>query len=308
MAKPNCCVCDAPIQGKVKTFGGRSFCERHYKLIARNRKGMWTATVVLIISLVLFVLLMSALAPTLGESLNQQGLTIVGVTLAFIPALLWLGIFYVQDRVEPEPKTYVLGIFFLGALLAQGVGQPLIQDVFEVNTWASQTWVLKLAAGILIVGTIQEFLKYAVVRYTVFLSQEFDELIDGIVYGAAAGLGYATMVNLAYILEGGGVALGIGATRIAVTALAHASFSGVNGYFLSRAKFEDMGPWWLPGGVLLSAILNGIVTVALGAISRTGIQATPLYGLLLAAVVAAATFALLFTIMRRAWQTGPAQA
>lgn len=301
MTQPVCCVCNVPLEEPAKTFGGRTFCDRHYAKISQNRKAMWTATLVLIIALVLFVLLVSALAPGFATTLTAGGLTLLGVVLALIPAALWLGIFYLQDRAEPEPKGYVLGVFFLGALLARAIGQPLIEEVFQVNEWAGDQFWLKLAAGILIVGTIQEFLKYAAVRYTMFRSPELDELVDGIVYGAAAGLGYATMLNITYVTQTGGVDLGIGATRIAVTALAQASFAGISGYFLGRAKFAAMGPWWLPGGLSLAIVLNGVVTVALGAISRTGIQVTPLRGLLLAAVVAALTFGVLFSLMRRSW-------
>lgn len=308
MTQTVCCVCNTPLEEPAKTFGGRYFCDRHYAKISQNRKAMWTATLILITVLVLFVLLVSALSPGFAETLTPSGLTLLGVVLALVPAALWLGIFYLQDRAEPEPKGYVLGVFFLGALLARAVGQPLIEEVFQVNTWASDQFGLKLAAGILIVGTIQEFLKYAAVRYTMFRSQELDELVDGIVYGAAAGLGYATMLNITYVTQTGGVDLGIGATRIAVTALAHASFAGISGYFLGRAKFAAMGPWWLPGGLSLAIVLNGVVTVALGAISRTGIQVTPLKGLILAAVVAAITFGALFALMRRSWSGQPTQA
>ncbi|MFQ5612720.1 MAG: PrsW family intramembrane metalloprotease [Anaerolineae bacterium] len=299
MANEFCCVCDAPIEGPVMTLGRRHFCERHYHHVTQDRKGVWNSTIVLVIALVIFALIVSALSSTLAGSLGGGGLIATGVVLALIPAVLWLAIFYLQDRLEPEPKGYVLGVFLLGALLARAVGQPLINGFFQVNEWASNSFAFKLAAGILIVGIIQEFLKYAAVRYSVFGSQEFDERVDGIVYGAAAGLGYATMLNIDYVIGSGGVDLGIGVMRIVVAALAHASFAGVSGYFLGRAKFENMGPVWLPGGLLLASVLNGVVTVALGAISRSGLQATPLNGLILAAIVAAITFGLLFTIIRR---------
>ena len=48
------------------------------------------------------------------------------------------------------------------------------------------------------IGFIQEFLIYAALRYTVYYSPEFDERVDGIIYAAAAGLGYATTLNLQY--------------------------------------------------------------------------------------------------------------
>lgn len=299
MANERCCVCDAPISGAVKSLGDRYFCERHYQRVTQSREGVWNSTIGLVVGLVVFALIISALAPTLATSLNGGSLVMTGVLLALIPAVLWLAIFYLQDRLEPEPKTYVLGVFVLGALLARAVGQPLIDRFFRVSEWAGDSFWLKLAAGVLIVGIIQEFLKYAAVRYSIFGSEEFDERIDGIIYGAAAGLGYATMLNIDYVIGNGGVELGIGVMRVVVAALAHASFAGVSGYFLGRAKFENMGPLWLPGGLLLAALLNGVVTLALGAISRSGLQVTPVNGLVLAALVAAITFGLLFTVIRR---------
>lgn len=294
-----CCVCNAPIEGPAKIVGSRAFCEKHYDRIGRNRLGLWTATLGLVGGLVLFALAIQALAPAVGAGLGGVALLIASIVLALVPAIVWLGVFYLQDRLEPEPKSYLLGVFFLAALLAGAVGQPLINNVFRVNRWAGDSLALKVIAGIFIVGIIQEFLKYAAVRYSIFNSQEFDERVDGIIYGAAAGLGYATMLNIAYVIGNGGVDLGVGAIRVAVLALAHASFAGVSGYFLGRAKFENRGPFWLPVGLLLAALLNGVVTAAVGEISRAGLRPTPLNGLIVAAALAAVTFIVLFVLMRR---------
>lgn len=299
MAKDICCVDQMPIEGAVKTLGERSFCERHYNAVVHDRKGMWNATIVLIVLMLAFVFGVPLLPASLTQNLSQGGLIAEGVILALIPAVIWLVMFYLLDRAEPEPKANIFSVFILGGLLAQAVGQPLINNFFEVNQWASDSLALKIAAGILIVGIVQEFLKYAAIRYTIFRSAEFDERIDGIIYGAAAGLGYATMLNINYVLSHGGVELGVGAIRIAMTALAQASFAGLTGYFLGRAKFENMGPIWLPGGVLLSAILNGVVTTAIGEISRSGLTTTPLRGMILASIIAALTFGVLFAIIRR---------
>ncbi len=294
-----CCVCDAPIEGPARIVGSRAFCEKHYSRIGRDRRGLWAATVGLIIGLVLFVLAVQALAPAIRGGLQGAPLLLASLVLALVPAAVWLAVFYLQDRTEPEPKGYLLGVFFLAALLASAIGQPVINDVFKVNRWAGDSLALKLVAGIFIVGIVQEFLKYAAVRYSVFNSREFDERVDGIIYGAAAGLGYATMLNIAYVIGNGGVDLGIGAVRVAVLALAHASFAGVTGYFLGRAKFENRGPFWLPVGLFLAALLNGIVTAVLGEIARAGLRPTPLNGLIVAAVLAAVTFVVLFVLMRR---------
>jgi hypothetical protein len=101
------------------------------------------------------------------------------------------------------------------------------------------------------------------------------------------------------------VDLAVGIVRIVVTALAQASFAGISGYFLGRAKFEDEPVWWLPLGVSIAAVLNGVFSVVLGGLTRTramvtGQMVTPWLGLLLATVVAAATLGVLLALIRRA--------
>ena len=294
-----CVACNAPIKGTGRMLGDRAYCEKHYRRAVQGRSGTWKATLGLIAGLLAFVALVSLIAPIIGSSVQGFGLIVAGLLLAAVPAVIWLIVFYLQDRLEPEPKRFILGVFALGAVLSGTIGQPLITSFFRVTDWANFSVWSKIAADILVVGVLQAFLIYAAVRYTVFRSDEFDEPVDGVIYGAAAGLGYATMMNISYVIAHGGVDLGVGAVRVAVTALAYASFGGVLGYFLGQAKFEDHSPFWLPAGVVLTAVLNGIVTSALGLVSRAGLQATPLRGLLLAAVIAAVVFVVLFAFMRR---------
>jgi RsiW-degrading membrane proteinase PrsW (M82 family) len=287
--------------GAVKNLGGRTFCERHYQHVTQDRKGMWISTVALIVGLIIFALLISALSPTLVASLQSSGLMITGIILALIPAAIWLVVFYLQDRLEPEPKHLILGVFLLGALLAQGVAIPLIYGLFRVQDWLDSAGsMVNILGSILIIGFIQEYLKYAGIRFTLYRSPEFDERVDGIIYGAAIGLGFATMLSLNYVISSGGVLPGVGAMRITVEALAQASFAGVSGYFLGRAKFEEMPAWWLPAGVALAATLNGVVSYLLDAVSRQGLSFTPTYSLILAAIIAGGTFAVLFMLIRRA--------
>jgi RsiW-degrading membrane proteinase PrsW (M82 family) len=294
-----CVACNAPIKGVGRMLGDRAYCEKHYRRALQGRSGTWQATLGLIAGLLAFVALVSLIAPTIGAAVQGFGLIVAGLLLALVPAVIWLIVFYLQDRLEPEPKRYILGVFALGAVLSGTIGQPLITSFFRVADWANFSLWSKIAADILVIGTLQAFLIYAAVRYTVFGSDEFDEPVDGVIYGAAAGLGYATMMSLSYIIAHGGVDIGVGAIRVAVTALAYASFGGVLGYFLGQAKFADHSPFWLPAGVVLTAVLNGIVVSALSIVSRAGLQATPLRGLLLAAAIAAVVFVVLFAFMRR---------
>jgi protease PrsW len=295
-----CCVCDRPIEGQVYTLGGRTYDALHYKRVSGENRAAIGPLLVTIGAGVIFAAVLAALFHFADIQLEGIGLIAAGVIMALVPAGIWLLAFYQQDRLEPEPKHLVLGVFILGALVAAAVGQPLIRDVFRVQEWSGNNILVGLLSSILIVGFIQEFLKYAAVRYTVFGSSEFDERVDGIIYGAAAGLGYATLLNLQYVIGNEGVDLGVGAMRVVTSALAQASFAGVTGYFIARAKFEQMGPFWLPAGIALAAVLNGVVSYALGEVTTLfGFEFNPWYGLVVAVIVAGATFAVLFTIIRR---------
>ena len=184
------------------------------------------------------------------------------------------------------------------------VGQGALVG-FGVGRWLSLSPLGGLLGAIPVVGFIEESLKYFAVRYSVYALPEFDERIDGVIYGTTAGLGYATALNLHYIVTTGGVNLQAAVIRIVVTALAQASFAGLTGYFLGRAKFEDEPVWWLPAGVTLAAILNGVFTTLHGELSTPALHLAgggfnPWPGLALAAVIAGGTLGLLYYLMRRA--------
>lgn len=300
MQEPICCVCHIPVAQSARRLGNRWYCDIHYRKVTQDRRGLWVSTLVGIVALLVFVGLVSLLANVTQLSLTGTPLVLVCIVVSLVPAVIWLGVFVQQDRLEPEPKRFILGVFVLGGLLAQAVGIPAIRDLFRVQDWLTVSRPLvNLLGSILIIGFIQEYLKYAGVRFTVFGSSEFDERVDGIIYGAAIGVGFATMLNINYVVGSGGVNLGIGVMRIVIVTLAQASFAGVSGYFLGRAKFEEMPFWWLPAGVTLAAVLNGVVSVLLQEVSTQGLRFTPAYGLVLAAAVAGATFAVLFVTIRR---------
>ena len=276
------------------------------------RLHVWRDELMLIAGLLVFVGIVYALDSAFHTLLTGSNLLVAGVIIALVPAFIWLAFFYLQDPLEPEPKQFVLGMFVLGAVLAAAIGIPLVENVFRVSHWLYADTMTTLIGGILVVGFTQEFIKYAVVRYTIYHSDEFDEMPDGIVYATAAGLGYATMLNIQFVVSNGGVDLGAGVIRMAVVALAQASFAGITGYFLGRAKFESEPIWWMPLGITLAAVMNGLFNwlrgrVVQSGVSLTGASVNPWLGLAFAAVVAFVTMGILVWLMRRAVQSAQAK-
>lgn len=269
-----------------------------------ERKHIWRDEFLLIIGLCVFVGIVYALDNALNPVFTPTTLLLTGIFLALVPAFIWMIFFYMQDSAEPEPKGFVAGVFLLGGLLAAAVGIPVVENLFRVSHWIHNNTLTTILGGILVVGFTQEFLKYAAVRYSIYHSDEFDEPTDGVIYATAAGLGYATVLNINFVVANGGVDLGAGIIRMAVVALAQAAFSGITGYFLGRAKFESEQIWWMPLGITLAATFNGVFNWLLGIVTKptitlSGSTTNTWMGLALAAAVALTTTGVILTLVRR---------
>ncbi len=103
---------------------------------------------------------------------------------------------YRKDCYDPEPLRLVVRVFLLGALAV--IPAAVIEFPFPPG----------IITSAFVAPVVEEVLKFSVVFYCVYRLPEFDEPVDGIVYAAATGLGFAALENCIYVLEGG-VAVGI---------------------------------------------------------------------------------------------------
>jgi RsiW-degrading membrane proteinase PrsW (M82 family) len=111
--------------------------------------------------------------------------------VALAPGVATLAYFYALDRHEPEPRRLVVRTFFAGMLAA--VAAILAENVFDFGP----EWV----GALFLAPTIEEAAKFFAVRRTVYDDPEFDEPMDGIVYAAAAALGFASLENVLYLVQ-----------------------------------------------------------------------------------------------------------
>jgi RsiW-degrading membrane proteinase PrsW (M82 family) len=239
---------------------------------------------------------------------------VLAAIMAGIPAVFWLGFFYLMDRHEPEPKQLVAGVCLLGALIAAPLADfvrsqfapPAALGVAGLSPFSLD----RVLDAVLIVGLSQEMCKYAVVRYTIYMSREFDEPMDGIVYMMACGTGFAVWVNF-HRLSGQNheVYLSIGAAQAVVTTLAHASFAGVLGYVMGRAKFSrrraPVRGILLMLGLLLAAAFNGQFTLVADWVVQRGLAVHPWYSVGYAALSAAAIFGIIWLVSQRLLALSP---
>jgi RsiW-degrading membrane proteinase PrsW (M82 family) len=269
--------------------------------------------ILLVVGLVLFVVAAHVVERVLGidgpVSVNKP----MAIVMAAVPGLLWLVYFYLQDRHEPEPKHFVFGVYLAGAFVAAPMAYFLVDLARPAAGPGASIATLSgdnLVWAFLIVALAQETSKYVVVRYSVYLSPEFDEPMDGIVYMTAAGIGFATYQNYHY-LQGldGSVFLSAGAANTVVVTLAHACFAGVLGYALGRAKFSTVDPvrrsLILLAGLLVAVALNGQFGLLEGIVKSTGLEVQPWRGVAYAAGFAAAVFFVTSLLMRQHLSASP---
>lgn len=232
---------------------------------------------------------------------------------AALPAFLWLGYFHSQDRHEPEPKHYVFAAFMLGAFVAGPVSGFLVDLAtgpsspgLRLHTLTLDRWIYALA----IVGIAQESSKYVAIRYTLYLSDEFDEPLDGIIYMSATGIGFASYLTYSSLVaDGGAIYLSAGAAQAVVTTLAHASFAGILGYALGRAKFANAGHLGrgtrLAAGLVTAAVFSGCFRVIMDALSVDGLASSPWRRVVFSFGFAAGVFLITSILMRRLLAISP---
>jgi RsiW-degrading membrane proteinase PrsW (M82 family) len=139
------------------------------KALPKQRAGWWQSAIMAIVGVLVFTAIVVGLDAALKPELSGTALILVGVLLAIIPAVLWIVFFYVQDRVEPEPKKEVFKIFIVGLALASAIGIPLTDQVFKVGDWLYRSTESTALGAFFVIGAIEAFIVYVTVRF--FMAQ-----------------------------------------------------------------------------------------------------------------------------------------
>jgi RsiW-degrading membrane proteinase PrsW (M82 family) len=258
------------------------------------RRSVWVSSLIALVGLALFIGIAALIPPPAG----QVGVLLLSLFLALIPAAIWLVFFYQQDRAEPEPKQLVVRIFAFGALAAV-VAVLLATQLMTPVINQFPSLVVRLLLTIATVALMQEALKVAMVRYVVLGTREFDRHPDGVVYGLASGLGFATVLNVAFVIGSGGVLPLAGAVRAVDNVLVHSALGALSGYYIGRVKLDGKSVAWMAQGLAIVAVLNGLYQTASSELSSR-LVFNPWYSLAAALALALLTGVALFAILQRA--------
>ena len=196
---------------------------------------------------------------------------VVSLVVGLIPAGLYAALVLWLDQHEREPWWLLLASFLWGAIPAV-VMALIAQLVLDVPT----TWILgNNSTAYEIVGSsiwaplTEELAKgLGLILILIFVRREIDSILDGIIYGALVGLGFALTENVLYfttavVEQGWGNWVVIVLLRTIPFGLNHALFTGLTGAGVAAASLTLSGwkrmvaaPAGLGAGILFHSIHN----------------------------------------------------
>lgn len=194
---------------------------------------------------------------------------LVSVFLAFAPAILMAAFVYWLDRYEKEPLALLGGTFMWGAVIAAG-GAYVINTIFGVGIYAlsGSENLADETTAVFIAPVVEEGLKgMAVLIVFLFFHNEFDSILDGIIYAGVTALGFAASENVMYIYERGFVEGGWGGLwqmtliRDIGVAWQHPFFTAFTGIGLAVARMNKQVLVKLiavPGGYALAVFTHAL--------------------------------------------------
>ena len=192
---------------------------------------------------------------------------LVIMSAAIAPGLALLSYFYLKDQYETEPISVVIKTFLFGVFLVLPI--MFLQYVLEKE----QILNTDMANAFLWAAMIEEFFKWFILIYAIYQHVAFDEPYDGIVYGAAVSLGFASMENVLYLLANG---VEHAFSRAFLPVSSHALFGVIMGYYLGKAKFsQSNNRTYLILGLAAPVLLHGVYDYILLSQERWGYFITP---------------------------------
>ncbi|MBI3163382.1 MAG: PrsW family intramembrane metalloprotease [Anaerolineales bacterium] len=205
---------------------------------------------------------------------------LAAIPMAFIPAFFFSWFIYWLDRYEKEPRWLLLATFFWGGFVAI-IGTLIIATVFEIgfSIVLNDAALENIAGGSITAPIVEEFMKGLAVMIVFFLfRKEFDSILDGIIYGGIAGLGFAATENVFYFLSqysdaGWGGMFTNFALRVGVFAWGHpfyTAFTGL-GFAVARTNRNTLIKFAAPViGYILAVLAHSFHNTSLVFVSGLG--------------------------------------
>jgi protease PrsW len=194
-------------------------------------------------------------------------LAVASLFASVIPMFFYLVVVWWLDRNEREPFGMLLLYFIWGATGAIFLG--IIGSVFfqiplnvflQVFSGNNSEELFNFAGTVITAPLVEEFTK-GIFLLIMFAYRRFDGAVDGVVYGAAVGLGFGMTENFMYFTSFGTTPeswLWLVIIRTLFSAVMHMMSQATFGAFLGTAKFRPVifKMFLIPLGFMLAVFLH----------------------------------------------------
>tara|TARA_B100001250_G_C19758980_1_gene771524 strand:- start:475 stop:1152 length:678 start_codon:yes stop_codon:yes gene_type:complete len=159
--------------------------------------------------------------------------------ITIVPSILILLYFFFSDRFK-EPVQIVWEVFLWGIFICFPAGKL---NSFMINNFSVTGDYTDLTYSFYGPAWTEEMLKFLVLYLVVLRKKEFNETMDGIVYGVVVSLGFATYENFSYVFDLAEY-FQVSSREIAITrAFSAVPFHGLNGcimgFFFGKYAFTS---------------------------------------------------------------------
>src|SRR6201991_3032792 len=155
-------------------------------------------------------------------------------TAAVAPALLilWL-VIAADERPGPAPRIWTASLLGAASISLLGIARAPFVKLLAIpeNPWISQ--ILRSVLG---VALPEETVKILVIVAVSARRKPLADPMDTVVYGAAAGLGFAAYENLAYLVQHADIWRALAALRSVLTVPFHGALGIIAGAYLAIAR------------------------------------------------------------------------
>ena len=152
------------------------------------------------------------------------------LSAAIAPGIALLSYFYMRNDMSTEPRRTLVHAFIYGAIITFPI--LFLQFVLEEEGTFSSVFV----SDVVFTSLIEEFFKWLMIFILILRHVEFDDPYDGILYGVAVSLGFATVENVIYLVSFG---VETAFMRALLPVSSHALFGVVMGYYYGKGKFSQ---------------------------------------------------------------------
>jgi RsiW-degrading membrane proteinase PrsW (M82 family) len=261
----------------------------------------WT----LITTGIVFALLAGFLTLHVIGYATEPAALMIGILFATLPVPIYILLILWIDRFESEPLWMLATAFFWGVTFAAFIAIVINSLADKVISQSYDPYTGRFYALVVSAPIVEEFSK-GIVLFALFFwkKDEFDGILDGIVYAGMVGLGFAMIENFKYYgdaaMMGGDRLTGLFILRGAISPFAHPLFTSMTGiglgwacqshskaikaimpvlglltamllhFFWNRSALSGAGTFFIVYGLVMVPIFVGAIIAIIFALRREG--------------------------------------